>query len=166
MAQQIDLSATSFDQEQYTKSTRLRYEHFILEFYGFKRFDKPAMKIITVEISKMARAQLKPKLIFWRCVDLMIREKVQIPGYRRLADLILSALNQRKRDLGSLIQQTLTLETKSLLDDLFLQTSSEDNQSILSRTARYKLTLLKKLSQSTKPTKVKESVADLQLLEE
>ena len=40
----------------------------------------------------MAEAHLKPKLIFWRCLDLMVRERVQLPGEHRLTALIASAL--------------------------------------------------------------------------
>ncbi len=166
ISQQAGLSSENFSHQAYTKTTRLRHEHFILEFYGFKRFDQPATEMITQEISNMARSELKPKLIFWQCIELMIRKKLQIPNYSLLTGLILFVLNQRKRDLELLIKEVLTSETKSLLDDLFIQNPHEDNQSTLSKTARYKLTLLKKLSQSTRPTKVKESVADFQLLED
>ncbi len=166
VAQQVDLSAKSFNSPEYTKTTRLRHEHFILEFYGFKRFDKTAEKIIVQEIVDMVRAQLKPKLIFEHCIDLMIRHKVQVPGYHRLTYLILSALNQRKRDLSALIEQKLTAETRILLDTLFIQGQDDDTTEQPSKTTRYKLTLLKKLSQSSQPTKVKERVADLNHLAE
>ncbi len=35
---------------------------------------------IAQEVEMMARVQLKPRLIFWRCVDLLIREKVRLQG--------------------------------------------------------------------------------------
>ena len=75
IARQLALPEESFVPQNYTKTTRLRHEHLILEFYGFKRFDTAAEKFISEEITNMARAQLKPKLIFWRCVDLLVRNK-------------------------------------------------------------------------------------------
>jgi len=42
----------------------------------------------------MIRSQLKPKLILLRCVDVLIREKVEVPSYFRLSELILSATCQ------------------------------------------------------------------------
>jgi hypothetical protein len=49
------------------------------------------------------------------------------------------------------------------LDDLLAQ-ESVDGQDAPGRTSPYKLTLMKKLSQSTKPSKIKERVADLDLV--
>jgi hypothetical protein len=110
----------------------------------------------------MARAQLKPKLIFWRCVDLLVRNKVQIPGYHRLAELIWSALNQHQRELVGLVKDVLTPDIKRLIDSLFVQAECEGDQP--TKMTRYKLTFLKNLSQSTKPTKVREKADDLDYL--
>ncbi|MBW2664225.1 MAG: Tn3 family transposase [Deltaproteobacteria bacterium] len=112
----------------------------------------------------MTRAQLKPGLIFWRCVDLLIREKVQIPSYFRLSELILKAINKRKKELNAVIEKMLSRDIRASLDALFVQSSTLDGEPVPSKTAAYKLTLLKKLSQSTKPSKIKERVADLVLL--
>ncbi len=96
---------------------------------------------------------------------------IQVPNYHRLTDLILSALNQRKRDLSALIEQKLTPHTRRLLEELFVQGAggnttedtaiTEDTTSLPSKTVSYRLTLLKKLSQSTQPTKVRKHVEDL-----
>jgi Domain of unknown function (DUF4158) len=145
IARQLALPEDSFDLKNYTKTTRLRHEHLILEFYGFKRFDTATEKFISEE---MARTQLIPKLILWRCVDLLVRNKVQIPGYHRLAELILSALNQHQRELVALVKGVLTPDMKTLIDSLFVQAETGSNQT--TKTTRYKLTLLKNLSQYTR----------------
>ena len=162
IARQLALPEESFVPQNYTKTTRLRHEHLILEFYGFKRFDTAAEKFISEEITNMARAQLKPKLIFWRCVDLLVRNKVQIPGYHRLTELILSALNRHQRELVALVKDVLTPDMKTLIDSLFVPAESGGDQP--TKTTRYKLTLLKNLSQSTRPTKVREKANDLDYL--
>ena len=164
IARQLALPEESFVPQNYTKTTRLRHEHLILEFYSFKRFDTAAEKFISEEITNMARAQLRPKLIFWRCVDLLVRNKVQIPGYHRLAELILSSLNQHQRELVALVKGVLTPDMKRLIDSLFVQAESGNDQP--TKPTRYKLTLLKNLSQSTKPTKAREKANDLDYLAE
>mgnify|MGYP005638583507 FL=1 len=111
----------------------------------------------------MVRTHLKPKLIFLRCVDLLTRTRTSLPSYYQLSKIILIALNQRKWKLADLIDQELTQDTRFLLDGLFVQGAEN---SVTSQYSRYKLTLLKKLSQSTKPTKVKERVDDLFYLQE
>ncbi|MCK5284634.1 MAG: Tn3 family transposase, partial [Alphaproteobacteria bacterium] len=154
VARILNFEPKKFTQEQYIQSTRQWHQDFILEFYGYRRFDGNALWVIEHEISSMMRSQLKPQLIFWRCIDILIRECVQIPPYFQISELILKAVNQRRKELTAVIRQELRPETKSLLDGLFAQETD-------SPYARYKLTLLKKLSQSTKPTQIKERSADL-----
>ena len=153
VARSVNLESTQFTLEHYVQSTRQWHQDIILEFYGYKRFEKNALSILEHEISSMMRSQLKPKLIFWRCIDILIRERLQIPSYFQLSQLILKAVNQRKKELTVVIRRELSVAAKSLLDGLFTQ--KDDNPY-----ARYKLTLLKKLSQSTKPTQIKERTRD------
>jgi len=154
VARRIGLSSDQFSFEDYAPRPRQRQEKLILDFYGYRRFDDDAKNCIRTEIDSMICSQLKPKLIFWRCVDVLIRKHIQLPNYYQLSELILTALNQRKRDLAAVINQELTPDTRSLLDGLLEQESE-------TKYACYKLTLLKKLSQSTKPTKIKERTDDL-----
>ena len=148
-----------FKPEEYSKSTRSRHELYILEYYGFKRFSKESEEFFYKEIELMVREQLKPKLIFWRCVDLINRHKTELPSSFKLTELITEAFNQRKNALELIIRNTLTVDERNLLDQLFIQDTP-------SQTASYRLTLLKKISQSTKPTKVRERVSDLSYLSE
>lgn len=97
VARSVNFDPEEFIPEQYVQSTRQWHQDFILEFYGYRRFDKSALQIIQYETSSMMRSQLKPKLIFWRCIDILIRERIQIPAYFQLSELIPTALNQRKK---------------------------------------------------------------------
>ncbi len=54
----------------------------------------------------------------------------------------------------------MTSEVRQLVDDLFQREETAAGQS------PYRLTLLKKLSQSTRPTKIRERLADLGVLKE
>ena len=74
---------------------------------------------------------------------------------RSLTDMIRAGLQERKIELVVLMDFHLTYEARTLLDELF--TASDDQN-------RYRLTLLKKLSQSTKPTRIKESISDFEIL--
>ena len=159
VAHKSGVDVSRFSPEAYEPRTRQRHEQEILEFYGYRRFDENCAHIIEQEITSMMRSQLKPKLIFWRCIDILIRERAQIPAYYQLSELILKAVNQRKKDLTAVIRRELSGEAKLLLDGLFIQETD-------SSYARYKLTLLKKLSQSTKPTQIKERASDLLYISE
>ena len=105
----------------------------------------------------MMRSQLKPKLIFERCLDLLIQNRMTVPHSHLLTDMMRAGLKQRKHELADLVSNHLSPDIRSLLDSLF-EVNEEKSQ--------YRITLLKKLSQSTKPAKIRESVVDFQTLSE
>ena len=61
--------------DHYPKETSSRHREFILDFYGFKPFRPHGRPVLAEEIVRLVRSQIKPKVIFWRCVDVLIREK-------------------------------------------------------------------------------------------
>jgi TnpA family transposase len=164
VAQQLDLSPEDVVIADYTDRTRQRHQRLILKYYGFHPFDPQVRGFLAEEITRMVRSQLKPKLMFWRCVDRLVQGKMEVPSYFRLADLILSAINSRNRELSAIIERLLDQDTKALLDALLTQEAAADGTAP-GKTSAYKLTLLKKLSQSTKPSKVKERTGDSLLIE-
>lgn len=151
----LELKNSDFSPDAYAKQTRARHQQRILEFYGFQPFDEKAETVLAVEIDTMARTYLKPRLIFDRCVDFLIQQRIQVPTVRSLTDMIRSGLHEREVELIACMNAHLTDETRALLDDLFATPDDEN---------RYRLTLLKKLSQSTKPTRIKEYIEDFETL--
>ena len=81
-----------------------------------------------------------------------------------MTKLILGAISRRSQELAAIVEQTLTQDVQALLESLLTQEPLEGT-SVPGKTSAYKLTLMKKLSQSTKPSKVKERVADLDLVQ-
>ena len=152
---QLNLPDQVFEPTRYAETTRLRHQRQILDFHGFLPFDDAASQNLMTEIATMARMHLKPRLIFDRCVDFLTQQRVQIPSSYRLSDLIRVGLQDRKTELISLVDRHLSDDARRLLDGLF---ASPEHQS------QYRLTLLKKLSHSTRPTKIKEAVADFETL--
>ena len=151
----LDYQPSEFLADNYPKTTRQRHQKLLLEFYGFSSFDSEVESALATEITTMAKTYLKPKMIFGRCVDFLIQKRIQVPSSRTLSDLIRTGLQEHKAGLSALIEIHLDEKTRCLLDELFT-TPDDQNQ--------YHLTLLKKLSQSTKPSKVKESIADFETL--
>ena len=84
----LELSGSNFSSLGYTKQTSARHQSQILNFYGFTAFDGTAINSLSTEVATMARMHLKPRLIFDRCVELIINHRVQAPSSYRLSDLI------------------------------------------------------------------------------
>src|SRR5262245_59354219 len=81
VARNLGLSLDALDLASYDKQTVARHQELILQHVGFRTFDVSARTFLEQEIAGMVHAQLKPRLIFWRCVDVLIREKVALPTY-------------------------------------------------------------------------------------
>ena len=85
----------------------------------------PAILRHTASCSKRSlawwRSQVKTKVIFWRCIDVLVREKIEVPSYTRLTKLILGAINRRSQELAAIIERSLTQEVRPLLEDLLTQ---------------------------------------------
>ena len=150
VAGQLELADHPIDLKDYSRRTRQFHQHTIRTFYGFRLFDPEACPFLLGEIVGMVRSQLKPKVIFWRCVDALVRSKIEVPSYTRLTKLILDAIKRQKQELAAIIERTLPQEARGVLDGLLAQEPVE-GQDTPGKTSAYKLTLMKKLSQSTKP---------------
>jgi hypothetical protein len=85
------------------------------------------------------RFQVKPKVIFWRCVDVLVREKIEVPSYTRLTKLILGAISRRSQELAAIVEQTITQDVRALLESLLTQEPVEGT-SVPGKTSAYKLT--------------------------
>ena len=66
--------------DHYPKETSSRHRGFILDFYGFKPFRPNGRPFLAEEIARLVRSQIKPKVILWRCVDVLIRENSAPPA--------------------------------------------------------------------------------------
>jgi hypothetical protein len=95
--------------------------------------------------------------------DPRLNPKIEVPSYTRLAKLTLDAINRRSQELAGIIERSLTQEVRALLEDLLTQEPLVGD-TVPGKTSAYKLTLMKRLSQSTKPSKVKKRVVDLSLV--
>lgn len=154
-AQSLEIQSQDFHPDDYSESTRLRHQRMILNFYGFQPFDSSAEASLNQEIATMAQSYLKPRLMFDRCADFLIRQRVQLPKAGTLTELIRSGLQKHKATLIQTMAAHLSDSQRQLLDELLVTAEIQTS---------YQLTLLKKLSQSTRPSKLKESVADFQRL--
>ncbi len=157
VSRSLDLPLDTFMPDSYAKMSRLRSQARILDLQGFRPFDDQAEGRLITEIAKMARGHLKPRIIFGHCIDFLIANRVQLPSAWRLTDLIRARLGERKEDLIRLTGENLPSELRVMLDGLFVQ---EDGGN------RYRLTLLGRISQSTRPGKIRKTVADLEILAE
>jgi TnpA family transposase len=153
---QIDLAA--YD----AKATASRHRRLTLDYLGFRPFNGQARQEIAQEIHRMIRAQMRPKAMLLQVLKLLETRKTEIPTAYALTELITHESQQHRRALTATIEAHLSPMHRALLDALL--DKQESLWQLEPHVQRYKLTLLKRFSQSTKPAKIRANVEDLRIL--
>ena len=95
----------------------------------------------------------------------MHRNKIEIPTYYSISEIITDALKSFEKSLIEIINKNMDKEAMLLFDKLCeidINNINSQNENI----NRYKITLLKKINQSAKPSKIKENIRDFKILKE
>ena len=161
VAHQVGVNLSDVCVESYSRETYTRHQRLILQHFGYQAFDELANDFICAEIQALVQVQHRPKLIFLEVVQLLTRKKITLPSYNLLADLIVKVINQYQQTLEETIEKSLSKSQCEKLDSLLEKEVNSDGSSGW----RYQITLFKKASHSTRPTKIKENVADLLVLQ-
>jgi TnpA family transposase len=160
MIEQVNLTT-------YVRGNFDRHQRIILERLGFKKFDDQCQDLLKNEAVLLCANQTRPRVMFMSLVDFLISKRIEIPTYYSIADVITEALKQFERSLVASIQKHLSADERRLLDDLLeigKPTGVGEMKESLSHI--YRITLLKRSNQSTKPGKIKENIKDRECLKE
>jgi len=161
IARQIGENPAEILAETYSKFACSRHQSIILSHFGCNPFDEAAKKFIASEIMTLVRVQYRPKLVLLEIIQILTRQKIEIPSYNVLAGLIVTAINRHRRDLSAIVEAGLSKKQRASLDALLEK--EPDNGA--SGGWRYRLTLLKRPFQSTRPIKIRANLADLDTLQ-
>lgn len=161
IARQIGENPAEIHIEAYSKFASTRHQRVILGHFGCRPFDAAASASTAAEIATLVRVQYRPKLVLMEIIQILTRQKIEIPSYNVLADLIVTAINLHRRTLSNIVAANLSEKQRATLDALLEK--EPDNGT--TEGWRYRLTLLKRPFQSTRPLKIRANLADLDTLQ-
>ena len=165
VARQLGVLPGMFDLRAYEDTTARRHRQIILDHLGFQAFEEPAKHHLLTEIHSLIRSQARPKAIFLHALDILARRKTEIPSAYLLTELIVREIRRHKGTLTEAIAAQVPAESRALIEALLAK--PEEGTEPPPHVQRFKLTLLKTISQSTKPAKIAATLDDwhtLQLL--
>jgi Domain of unknown function (DUF4158)/Resolvase, N terminal domain/Tn3 transposase DDE domain len=157
IARQIGENPADVHTETYSKFARARHQRVILSHFGCAPFDAAATTATTNEIATLVHVQFRPKQVLLEIIQILTRQKIEIPSYNVLADLIVTAINRHRRALSDIVAASLSEKQRAMLDALL----EKEPEGGTSAGWRYRLTLLKRPFQSAKPIKIRANLADL-----
>ena len=143
--------------EDYSKETYARHQRLILRYFGFGPFDEAAITFAAGEIAHLVRVQFRPKLVLLEIIQILTCKKIELPSYAMLADLIVAALNHRHQTLSHIVETGLSEGLRARLDALLQKEPGHRTD----EGWRYRLTMLKKPFQSSRPSKIRANLADM-----
>ena len=167
VAEVLGIDLDEIDMSRYGGTTFERHQKIIIRNLGFQEFDRRAKKMLRKEAASLSRKQVRPRSIFMSLVDFLRSKKIEVPSYHALSEIIARALKALEQEMIAQLKQHVKADQKKLLNDLLdvdEEYLSEEKMDL--KIKRYKITLLKKNSQSTKPSKIRGNVGDLACLKE
>jgi len=147
--------------EAFSKETCARHQRVILNHFGCSPFNKAAKIIAANEIAALIPVQYRPKLVLLEIIQILTRQKIEIPSYNVLTEMIVTAINLHRHELSAIVEAGLSKTQRASLDALL----EKEPDNGMSGGWRYRLTLLKRPFQSTRPLKIRANLIDLNTLQ-
>lgn len=79
VADRLAVTLAAVNLADYDQQTRARHQAVILDFYGFRPFKPHGQALLIEELARLAQSQLKPQLLFARCLEVLVRERGRGP---------------------------------------------------------------------------------------
>lgn len=157
---QLGLS-TPITLKDYGKQARRNHRQLILNFFNISPFEYAGKDIVLSVARKSYKSRLSPTRCFKNIIDKLKERRCEIPAYQDIAKLISFEYDRYRTELKNTLSDSLTEDAKNCLDALI------EKKTLRSQTESvYALTLAKRFSHSTKPSKVKNNLKQHDVLSE
>jgi Domain of unknown function (DUF4158) len=154
VAAKLGYDPSAFNPADYSQRTLYQHRRSIEELCGFRSWVKGDAAKLDERISAAVLGHERTKAIFYDCLARLSNEKVAVPSYRTIQDLILASIARNRARQAALIDTHLSDSLRAELDALMVDTETTAGD------RRFQLTALKRHSQSVKPNAVKARLAN------
>lgn len=101
-----------------SKHTRRLHVSWILELFGFRQADPAERLALEERAMKAARVSSRPVYVLRDLVDRLRQQRIVLPGYTYLQDVVRRALLFERHRLSDALNTSMTKEDKRMLDRL------------------------------------------------
>jgi hypothetical protein len=102
--------------EAYAKTTMHRHKILIRAKLGYRHYAPAAHAALAREADFLLSKHMRLKEIFGVLLAKLAQQKVEVPSYHRLADLITAGFRTYEKRLLSAVENSLRREDKTFLD--------------------------------------------------
>ncbi len=156
----LGLANCDIDLTQYKERTLKRHQERICSYSQYKMLDQTEKQQLRHTIYSYVEKCVQPKKIIFSIVQQYRHERIVLPTFHVLCDLVTTAYNDYERSLLSIINHHINADQKQRLDDLMPVNKNENGQPY----QRAKLIGIKHLNQSTRTNQIKQSTKNFSVI--
>lgn len=146
------LKCPKIDLTKYNSTIISRHRKKILSMLNWQDYDKEAKDLLVSYTHRQTNNQQKPKQIFIGLIDLCWKNKIRVPSFFELSEIVTVSFSRTEDELLAKTKQLLSSSDRKLLEDILTL-----GEKVRSRSQPL-ITALKKINQSLRPNKIKESL--------
>ena len=150
----LGFTSGSIDFSFYQNKIVRNHRKIILSLLGWCSFDAPQKEKLQSHIQWLVQRQLSLKPLFFSGVDFCWKNKIEVPFYNILVDIISREYDLFEENLTCILSKRLTKIHMEMLDKML--TSNEETSQ------KAPLSLLKQVSHSMKPSDIQQTVVSFQ----
>jgi len=166
VAKLLKYKKSKIDIQRYNDRTQIDHRKIILNCLHKYAFDKNWKRRLQLEIRRLISKTVRPKKMLSHLYNYLLVNQVEYPSYSIMSKLITQELNRFEKDLLDTLSKVITKKTEEHLKELLKKITIIDQNANENEDTMYKVTVLKKISQSTKPGKIKTSLTDFEEIKE
>ena len=164
VSKKLNIKISDVKVGRYKGETLSRHRKRILSHMNYKAFSKEIEGSLLNEASELLKRLIKPKYIFKKLNEYLLKNKIEIPKYYILSKIVTESIRKYESTLENIVNDKISMDNKIKLNKLI--EAPEAYKKLGIKITKHKLTLLKKLNQSIRPKKIEKSIADFKELKE
>jgi TnpA family transposase len=146
------LKYSNIDLTKYNSTIISRHRRKILTMLNWQDYDNAAKELLVSYAHRQTTNQQKPKQIFIGLIDLCWKNKIRIPSFFELSEIVTVSFSHTEDKLLTKTKQLLSSSDRKSLEDILTPGVKVRSRS------QPPITALKKINQSLRPNQIKESL--------
>ena len=146
------LKLPEIDLTNYNSTIISRHRKKILSILDWQDYNKEAKDILVNYAHRQTNNQQKPKQIFIGLIDLCWKNKIRVPSFFELSEIVTASFSRTENQLLAKTEELLSISDRQLLENIL-----SPGKKVRLR-SQPPITALKKINQSLRPNQIKESL--------
>ncbi len=89
----------------YEARTKRHHQATILEYFGFRKYNKVSTEELQKEVHFSCSKQIKPRSQFWGIVNFLKENHIEVPTYTKLENLLAEGYSLYEKELLTLVEE-------------------------------------------------------------